>query len=294
MKPAVKPAVKKAMTPDAADPPPLDPALAGAVRMVMVEPTHPGNIGAAARAMKNMGLDQLVLVNPLRYPDPEARFRAASALDVLDRTRVVATLAEAVDDCVLVIGASARNRRVPWPMVTPREAGRKVVAEAPGGPVALLFGRESSGLTNEELARCQLHLHIPSDPGYPSLNVSMAMQLVAYEVRMAWLEAGDRLAEPPWDRPWADSASVEGMLAHLDGLLDDIAFMDRRDPGHVPLRLRRLFFRTRLDQVEINILRGVFGRVQSLLDGTRRLEPRPTGEPAEPDAAAPEDSSDPE
>ncbi|HSG87622.1 MAG TPA: RNA methyltransferase [Pseudomonadales bacterium] len=254
---------------DDQDPLPLDPELAGAVRLVMVEPTHPGNIGAAARAMKNMGLKQLVLVNPLRYPDPEARFRAASALDVLDEARVVATLAEAVDDCTLVIGASARNRRVPWPMVTPREAGVRVLQEASSGPVALLFGRESSGLTNEELARCQLHLHIPSDPSYPSLNIAMAMQLVAYEVRMAWLEAGSRLPEPPWDRPWAESAQVEGMLEHLNGVLDEIGFLDRGDPGHVPHRLRRLFFRTRLDQVEINILRGVLGRVQSLLDGSR-------------------------
>lgn len=265
---------------DAYDPPPTDPALAERVRLVMVEPTHPGNIGAAARAMKNMGLRRLVLVNPLRHPDPEAGFRAASAIDLLEQAEVVDSLAEAVDDCTLVIGASARNRRVPWPMVTPREAGRHVLSEA--GQVAILFGRESSGLTNEELARCQLHLHIPSDPGYPSLNISMAMQLVAYELRMAWLDAGDRLPEPPWDRPWAESAQVEGMLGHLDALLDDIGFLDRRDPGHVPLRLRRLFFRTRLDQVEINILRGLFGRMQYLL-GLQTASAKDATDPQPPD-----------
>ncbi|MDZ7824752.1 MAG: RNA methyltransferase [Gammaproteobacteria bacterium] len=273
------------------DPPRTDPALADAVRLVMVEPTHPGNIGAACRAMKNMGLHRLVLVNPLRHPDPEARFRAASALDVLDGARVVDTLAEAIDDCTLVIGASARSRRLPWPMVTPREAGRRVIEEASSGPVALLFGRESSGLTNEELARCQLHLHIPSDPGYPSLNVSMAMQLVAYEVRMAWLDAGERLPEPPWDRPWADSAAVEGMLAHLDSVLEATGFLDLRDPGLVPMRLRRLFFRTRLDQVEVNILRGLCGRIERIVEQggvVRRHRPDPGGieDPAEPGGPA--------
>lgn len=250
------------MDQDAYDPPALEPALAAAVRLVMVEPTHPGNIGAAARAMKNMGLNQLVLVKPLRFPDPEARFRAASAVDLLDSARVVDTLAEAVDDCTLVLGASARNRRLPWPMVDPREAGRRIVSEAPLGPVAVLFGREASGLTNEELARCQLHLHVPSDPGYPSLNVSMAMQLVAYEIRMAWLEAGARMPEPPWDRPWAETASVEGMLGHLERVLRRVGFLDARDSGQVMMRMRRLFFRTRLDEIEVNILRGLCSSVE--------------------------------
>ena len=138
---------------DEFDPPPMDTELAARVRFVLVQPTHPGNIGAAARAMKNMGFSELVLVDPLRFPDEEARFRAASAVDIVDRARVVGSLAEAIDDCQLVIGSSARNRRVPWPMIGPREVGTRVLDEAPHGPVAILFGREASGLTNEELAR---------------------------------------------------------------------------------------------------------------------------------------------
>ena len=255
---------------DVHDPPPLDPLLAERVRMVLVEPTHPGNIGAAARAMKNMGLTQLVLVNPLRYPDPEARFRAASAVDVVDAARVVPTLADAVDDCTLVIGTSARSRRVPWPMVDAREAAGRLLAEAPTAPVAVVFGREASGLTNEELARCQLHLMVPTDPAYPSLNLSMAVQLVAYELRMAWLDAGARPPEPPWDRPWAESAAVERLLEHLERLLRASGFLDEREPGTVLLRLRRLFFRTRLDQVEVNILRGFLSALERRLPGRER------------------------
>ncbi len=242
--------------------PPLAPELVQRVRMVMVEPTHPGNIGAAARAMKTMGLNRLTLVNPLRFPDNEARFRAASAVDVVDGANVVSTLAEAIDDCTLVIGASARNRRVPWPLVDAREAARAVLDEVPRGEVAILFGRESSGLTTEELARCQRHLHIATDPAYTSLNVAMAMQIVAYEIRQAWLDAGARPPEPAWDRPWADAAAVEGLLEHLSEVLDQINYYDRREPGQVMLRMRRLFFRTRLDQVEINILRGLLTNVQ--------------------------------
>ncbi|TVS19049.1 MAG: RNA methyltransferase [Gammaproteobacteria bacterium] len=247
--------------------PPLAPELVQRVRMVMVEPTHPGNIGAAARAMKTMGLERLTLVNPLHFPDNEARlrearFRAASAVDVVDAATVVSTLAEAIDDCTLVIGASARSRRVPWPLVDAREAARAVLDEVPRGEVAILFGRESSGLTTEELARCQRHLHIATDPAYTSLNVAMAMQIVAYEIRQSWLDAGARPPEPAWDRPWAEAAAVEGLLEHLSEVLDQVNYYDRREPGQVMLRMRRLFFRTRLDQVEINILRGLLTNVQ--------------------------------
>lgn len=247
---------------NATDAPGLAPEIAGRMRMVMVEPTHPGNIGAAARAMKNMGLTQLVLVNPLKFPDNEARFRSASAVDVVDSARVVPSLAEAIDDCTLVIGASARNRRVPWPLVNARAAAAAALKEVTQGEVAILFGRESSGLTNDELARCQLHLHIPSDPAYTSLNVAMAMQIVAYEIRQSWLDAGGLMPEPDWDKPWADTRAVEGMLEHLSDVLDLLQFYDQREPGQVMLRMRRLFFRTRLDQVEVNILRGLLTNME--------------------------------
>lgn len=252
---------------DAYQSPAFDPALAVRLRFVLVEPTHPGNIGAAARALKNMGLGQLVLVNPQRFPDPEARFRAASAVDLVDGARVVQTLGEAVDDASLVIGTSARSRRVPWPMVTARSGAELAHQELQGGPeaaVAFVFGREASGLTNDELARCQHHLMVETDPAYPSLNLSMAVQLVAYELRMAWL-AGVRPPEPPWDRPWASSKALEHFMTHLDRMVDHSGFLADREPGQVRLRLRRLFFRTRLDQVEVNMLRGIFTGLERVL-----------------------------
>ncbi len=269
--------------PPAAGAPPLAAEIAERVRMVMVEPTHPGNIGAAARALKNMGLRQLVLVNPERFPASEARFRAVAAVDVVDGARVVDGIGPAVDDCTLVIGASARDRRVPWPMVNGREAAERILTEvASGGTAAVLFGRESSGLTNEELARCQLHLHVPTDPGYASLNVAMAMQIVAYEIRQTWLDAGARMPEAAWDRPWANAAAVEGLLEHLSEVLDLVQFYDRREPGQVMLRLRRLFFRTRLDQVEVNILRGLLTNMQRKV-GTPGTGSRPADDRAEGD-----------
>lgn len=262
--------------------PATDPHLAARVRMVMVEPSHPGNIGAAARAMKNMGLQQLVLVNPRNYPGHperlnEARYRAASAVDLVDNARIVPTLSEAIDDCQLVIGTSARSRRIPWPLVDARQAATRVLDES--GQVALLFGREASGLTNDELARCQLHLHIATDPGYESLNIAMAMQLVAYELRQAWLDQSGGLPEQAWDRPWAESAAVEGMLEHLERTFNLVGFLDHRESGQVMMRMRRLFFRTRLDQVEVNILRGLLTRVEQVAAGSgagNRKPPEPS------------------
>ena len=252
--------------------PPFDPALRGRLRFVLVEPSHPGNIGAAARALKNMGLGNLVLVNPQRFPDPEARFRAASAVELVDGATVVSSLAQAIDDTTLVIGTSARSRRVPWPMVTARSGASLAHEElqtGEGAKVAFVFGREASGLTNDELARCQHHMMVETDPAYPSLNLSMAVQLVAYELRMAWLE-GARPPEPPWDRPWASSEALEHFMEHLDRMVDHSGFLADREPGQVRLRLRRLFFRTRLDQVEVNILRGVFTGLERALYGVAR------------------------
>ncbi len=159
------------------------------VRIVLVETSHPGNIGGAARAMKTMGLEQLWLVRPGRYPDPQAEWRAAGALDVLDRAVVVDSLDAAIADCTLVIGTSTRARRIPWPLLTRARSRRRTCArESSRSPIAVLFGRETSGLTNDELQRCHLHLQIPANPAYPSLNVAMAVQVVCYELYLATLE----------------------------------------------------------------------------------------------------------
>src|SRR5690606_25713907 len=183
------------------------------IRMVMVNTTHPGNIGAAARALKNMGLSRLVLVDPLEYPSQRATWRAANAVDVMDKIQVVSTLDEAVADCALVIGTSARERRIPWPLLTPRECGDRVWTEAAQQhQVALVFGREDRGLTNEELHKCHFHVHIPASPEYSSLNVAAALQVIAYEVRMSALTAeqgGAPVHFDDWDQPPAQLQDVE-------------------------------------------------------------------------------------
>ena len=158
------------------------------IRMVLVNTTHPGNIGGSARAIKNMGLTELYLVQPREYPAPRAVWRAAGARDILTNVKVVESLDEAIAGCGLVVGTSARERRIPWPLINPRECGEKIWSEAASHDVALLFGREDRGLTNSELQKCHYHVHIPSNPDYSSLNLATAVQVLAYEVRMASLQ----------------------------------------------------------------------------------------------------------
>ena len=228
------------------------------IRIVLVAPSHPGNIGGAARAMKTMGLSRLVLVNPLRYPDPQAEWRAASASDVLDECRVCTELDEAIGDCHWIVGTSARPRRIPWPVSDVRASARKLLAEAAAGQVAVLFGREADGLSNEELQRCNAHLRIPASPEYPSLNLAMAVQVVAYELFAAQAAP----IESEWDRPPATAAEVEGMLAHLEQLLVATDFLDPENPGQTLTRLRRLAARAGLDQTEVRMLRGIANQLE--------------------------------
>ena len=229
------------------------------VRIVMVHTTHPGNIGAAARAMKNMCLSELVLVNPRDFPNAEATSRASGADDLLAAARVVATLAEAVADCRMVIGASARLRSVSWPLVDPREAARIAAAEALNGPVAMVFGRESSGLSNDELDLCTHLVHIPSNPEYGSLNVAMAVQVISYELMLA---GGVALPEDREGSRVASNAEMEGFFEHLEQALDEIGFTDERRAEKLLRRLRRLFHRAGPDSEEVNILRGILSAAQ--------------------------------
>ena len=235
------------------------------VRIVLIETSHPGNIGGAARAMKTMGLKDLWLVRPQRYPDPQAEWRSAGALDVLDTARVVQDLDEAIADCVLVIGTSARNRRIPWPLLTARQLGPRIVAEAAGRPIAVLFGREASGLTNDELQRCHLHLQIPANPEYASLNLAMAVQVVCYELYQARFDVAEAPEALASDRDPAPVAAVEGMLGHLEQVLMHVEFLDADNPGQVMTRLRRLFTRIRPDETEVQMLRGALTEIQRAL-----------------------------
>lgn len=237
------------------------------VRIVMVQTSHPGNIGAAARAMKNMCLSELVLVGPKRFPCDEATVRASGADDLLANARVVETLADAVADCRIVIGASARLRSVSWPLVAPREAAALASAEAASAPVSLVFGRESSGLSNDELDLCTHLVHIPTNPDYSSLNVAMAVQVLAYELMMT----GVTEASPTVDTPSSDgdpreslasNAEMEGFFGHLEQALDEIGFTDERRSEKLMRRLRRLFHRASPASDEINILRGILSAAQ--------------------------------
>ena len=189
------------------------------IHIVLVEPNHPGNIGATARAMKTMGLSSLILVRPPRFPDPQADWRAAGAIDVLDNAIVVDDISAAIGSCGLGVGTSARTRRVPWPLIDPKTLARNLADGGAGGkPVAILFGRESSGLTNAELAKCQLHLQIPASPNYPTLNLAMAVQIVTYEL---YLGANSSADEPEWDRAPASAAEVEGVIEHFQQTLEE-------------------------------------------------------------------------
>lgn len=244
------------------------------IRIVLVETSHSGNIGAVARAMKNMGLGNLWLVNPNSFPDEASYARSSGASDVLDRATVVSTLDEAIADCVVVMGTSARGRKVPWPVIAPPDAAATASEAAKGGRVALVFGRENHGLSNDELQRCHYHIHIPSNPEYSSLNLAMAVQVMCYELRMHFLRGleGDegspylkpmtKPGDEGWDVPPAEVNDVEGFFGHLEQVLVDVEFHRRENPRQLMTRLRRLFQRARLDQMEINILRGILTAVQ--------------------------------
>ena len=234
------------------------------IRIVLVNPTHPGNIGAVARAMKNMGLDRLILVAPKEFPSADATARASGADDVLARARVVATLDEALADCALVIGASARARTITRATIDPRACAERVVSEARRHPVALLFGREHSGLSNAELDRCQYQLYIPTNPEFASLNIAAAVQIVAYELRLAAASAALAAVgrEPEDDVPMATAAEMERFYEHLERVLIGIDFLDADQPRQLMRRLRRLYNRIRLDGNEINILRGMLTAVE--------------------------------
>jgi TrmH family RNA methyltransferase len=249
------------------------------IRFVLIETSHPGNIGAVARAMKNMALTDLVLVKPLRFPDPEATARASGADDVLAAARVVDTLAEALEGCGLVFATTARERDSWYRVMDVRSAARRIVAEAQPRPdagsppaVAVLFGTERTGLTNEQLMSAHALLRIPANPDYESLNLGMAVQLIAYEIFVA---RGEAQSTPAVARevPLASPADMERLFAHLQEVMTEADFRDRTQSGtHLMQRIRRFLNRAELDANEVNILRGILTAVQNkrrVAGGTR-------------------------
>ena len=235
------------------------------IRVVLVETSFSGNIGSAARAMKTMGLKNMVLVNPPDIMTNVAVARAAGAHGIMMNATVTKTLEEAIAPCHLVIGASARSRAIPWPLVNPRQAASLAFAQPVDSEIAIVFGRERSGLTNNELALCHQHVHIPANPDYSSLNVAAAVQVLAYEMRMA--ELGDSVAYQ-WDTereaPAANHAQMAGYFDHLEKTLIDIEFLDPHKPKMLMARLRRLYMRVQPDNSEMNILRGILTQVDKV------------------------------
>ncbi|MBD7989125.1 RNA methyltransferase [Luteimonas sp. Sa2BVA3] len=243
------------------------PQPAGDVRIVLVGTSHPGNIGSAARAIRTMGLERLVLVAPERFPHPDAVAMAAGADDVLAAATIVGSLAEAVADCALVLGCTARSRRIQLEELSPRAgAARLLDAALSGAPVALVFGRERTGLENDELQLCHAAVHIPANPDYSSLNLAAAVQVLAYELRIATLEraglptgGGDGHREAP-----ASHAQLEGFFHQLGDTLDAIDFHKGRAPESALRKLRRIFLRCGLDEREVRLLRGVLADAQRM------------------------------
>lgn len=243
------------------------------IRIVLVHTSHPGNIGGVARAMKNMGIGKLYLVKPKSFPDDQAVWRAASALDVLESAVVVDTLEEAVADCGLVVGTSARGRRIPWPLVNPRDCAEQVSPQLANNQVAFVFGREDRGLTNEELQHCNLHVHIPTNEEYSSLNLAMAVQVICYEMRMAALAGNinhDEMAD--WDAELATGADLERYFVHLEETLIKMGFLNPEAPKQLMSRLRRLYSRKRMDELEVNMLRGVLTATQHWVERAQKAE----------------------
>ncbi|EHD2267232.1 TPA: tRNA (cytosine(32)/uridine(32)-2'-O)-methyltransferase TrmJ [Vibrio cholerae] len=232
------------------------------VKVVLVGTTHSGNIGSAARAMKVMGLSQMVLVDPQCQVDAQAIALAAGASEIALNAQIYPTLEAAVADCGLVVGTSARSRTLEWPMLEPRECGEKLISEANQHSVAMVFGRERTGLTNEELQLCHYHVCVPANPEYSSLNLAMAVQLLSYEVRMAYLALQQSSQSSTLQEEYPRHQELERFYAHLEQVIMQTEFISAQQPGQVMNKLRRMFTRARPEAQEINILRGILTSIQ--------------------------------
>ena len=234
------------------------------IRIVLVNTSHPGNIGAVARAMKNMAMDQLYLVEPKYFPHPDATARASGADDVLDRAVVCTTLDQAIGDCQWVFATTARQRSLAWPQVTPRGCAELAAQFAPKYPIAIIFGREDAGLTNEELERCHYMVRIPSNQAYCSLNIGAAVQVITYELYLAAQSTINDFSYHAEDRP-VTVAEMEGLVAHLQRVMVRVNFIEQGNPRNVIRRMRRMFAKAQLDENEMNILRGMLTAIEKTL-----------------------------
>ncbi|WP_392562900.1 tRNA (cytosine(32)/uridine(32)-2'-O)-methyltransferase TrmJ [Orbus sturtevantii] len=236
------------------------------IKIVLIETSHTGNMGSAARAMKTMGLTKLCLVNPIVKPDSQSISLAAGASDIVKQAQIVDSLNDAIADCQLVIGTSARSRHLQWPHLESFQSGDKIIEEAVlGHQIALIFGRERVGLTNEELQKCHYHVSIPANSQYSSLNLAMSVQVLCYEIRMAMLrlENNPSIVNESIDYP--KDGDIERFYHHLEQTLLQTGFIHPSHPGQIMGRLRRLFTRARIEQQELNILRGILTSIDKTM-----------------------------
>jgi TrmH family RNA methyltransferase len=245
-------------------------SLLSRIRVVLVGTQHPGNIGSAARAMKTMGLNELVLVAPEAFPDPRADALAVGAVDLLEKARVCSTLDEALAGCTRVAATTARQRHISALGYTPRQWAEQLAASDKAGDIALVFGRERTGLTNEEIDRAQELIHIPTSADYTSLNMASAVQILCYELLLA---AGSSPLELPVHEP-VDQVEMERFYVHLEDVLAATQFIDRTNPRLLMRRLRKLYGRAAPDANEMNILRGILTSVTDALERERKKPPQ--------------------
>lgn len=238
------------------------------IRVVLIATSHPGNIGSTARAMKTMGLNSLYLVSPKSFPDSKACEMAAGADDVLEQAVVTDSLEEALAGCTLILGTSARPRGLSLPGLTPASCADLVSQYSDETHIAVVFGREHSGLTNEELLKCHYHIHIPSNPEYSSLNLSQAVQIIAYELRMNLLAPQAQVALRHDE--YASADEIEQFYQHLREVFIEIQFLKEANPRRLMQRVRRLFNRVNLEKMEVSILRGMLSQVQKSLMWARK------------------------
>jgi len=243
-----------------------------AIRIVLVNTSHTGNIGSAARAMKTMGLKNLYLVDPVTKPDSKASALAAGATDILANATIVNTLQEAIADCGLVVGTSARSRTLSWPMLDSRECGDKLITEAANYPVALVFGRENNGLSNEELQQCNFHVCIDANPEYSSLNLAAAVQTLCYEIRQHYiaLQRAPYIEREALENPYPLSKELEKFYVHFESTFAKAGFIRSKHPGVIMSKVRRMFTRTRLESQELAILRGMLSAVDKTVSESKK------------------------
>ena len=244
------------------------------IRVVLCRPSHPGNIGAAARAMKTMGLSDLRLVRPRSFPDPEADARATGAVDVLESAEISDSLPEALAGAVFVVALSARRRDLGPPIGEPREMVARLLSEALLGPVALVFGNETGGLSNDEIQQCHAAVTIPANPEFSSLNLGSAVQVLCYELRTLAFAGRPMAVDPtvtPFTSPLASHDELEGLYAHFARVMTDTGFLNPAQPGRLMPKIRRLFGRARVEKDEVNILRGILAATQNGTGHARKV-----------------------